>query len=103
MKHTCEYQQVAVAYLQRTVCHGSSILVSLHLITGEYDGWRVEGQRRLFVHGEVHVRGIDGLVRYEHQILVHVDHLQCKRGDGTHIHGTRGREGSRIRLVCCPD
>ena len=55
-----------------TACHSRIFLVSLYL-SGDFDGWCSEGERGSLVHGEVHVRGVDGLFRYELEVLHQAD------------------------------
>ena len=67
-----------------TACHSGLFLASLsYLILGECDSRGTKGQGDSFAHGEVHVEDVDGLVRDHRQVVVHLDHLQRKRGKRT--------------------
>ena len=72
-----------------TACHSGSVFVSLYLISVEFDGRGAEGEGGPFMHCELHVHGVDDLVRDQHEVLADVDVLQCKRG---------GRGGARGRV-----
>ena len=70
--------------------------MSLYL-SGDFDGWRSQGERGSLVHGEVHVRGVNGLFRYECEVLHHADKClgtqggACGRVQQDRFNGTKVR------------